>query len=98
MLERVFNQRIFKYLYKVESKHIEIVLGVPLIVATLLKYVSFRTGEEVMLLNKDINKNLRGNNFYKGIYQARFGKTGFGLNLNWRKNYVKKIKEKESIY
>ena len=47
-----------------------------------------------MRLNKETNQSLRRNSMYKGIYEARFGKTGFGFNLDWRKNYVKKIKEK----
>ena len=89
---------MFKYFRKREEKSIEVVLSVPLIVAKILKYLKFREGEEILLLNRDINRNLNSNSMYKAIYEARFGKTGFGLNLSWRKNYVRKIKEKESIY
>jgi hypothetical protein len=65
-----------------------------LLLINILKYVQYRTGEEVLLFNHSINKLYRNNETYKTIYEARFGKTGFGLNLDWRKNYIKKIKQK----
>lgn len=95
-LSRVMDRRVFKYLERAgEGNKLEVVLGVPLLVGSLLKYLRYREGEELMRVNKEVNGNLRSNSMYKGIYEARFGKTGFGLNLDWRKNYVKKIREKE---
>ena len=50
--------RIFKYLRKREEEEdnkMLMVLGVPVIVATLLKYIRFRDGEEVMGLTRETN-------------------------------------------
>lgn len=91
-IETVIDTRIFKLLSKNLLGNIEKVLEEPAIAVNILKFLKYKNGEQILILNRGIYKSLSSNGMYKGMYEAKFGKTGFGMNLDWKKNYIKKCR------
>ena len=60
-----------------------------------MKYITFNENQKVIRLSLSTSHSLDSNPVYKALYEGKFGKTGFGLNLDWKTNYRKKCQQKE---
>lgn len=65
-------------------------MGEQLQAVTVLKYLTAKDIRNVHMTCSSLYTDCNSNGIYKALYEARFGRSGFGLELEWKTLFFNK--------
>lgn len=63
----------------------------PYVITTIFQFLPGQAIRNIQRTNTTLYENCNKQEIYKVVYEKRFGRTGFGQELNWKRYFFNKV-------